>query len=370
MTNSFTAIDPKKVVFVVLIALFVSISACAKSPIDVVTPTPTSSKTPLPTQTQTETPPATSTSGPRPTLASSGVVSFSILHTNDFHIQLLEQKIGNAFAPGAARLAYFIKDYRKSIGPQNMLLFDAGDFIEGDFGYQKKYYTALYGGQAALNLFEDMGYQAAAVGNHELFYGEKVFLDILQKPLSFQFLAANINKVDESGSCSGELLTTPYQIHDIGEDNGPKVRVGVIGVTLFDMAGGAVYPEKFCVTDPAEAIANYYSEIKEQEHADVIVVISHNGYEVDLDIAQRLNDMGMPVDIIIGGHSHTFLDQPGLVGQTYVVQAGDLGKQVGIFNLTFDRAAHILDVKWSPQNITDQMPSDPETVEYLKTILP
>ena len=251
-----------------------------------------------------------------------------------------------------------------------MLLLDAGDFIEGEFSYKEKYYAKLYGGGAALDLYEDLGYQAVTVGNHELFFGEKKFFEIIQEPLSFQFLAANMYKADDSDSCSNELLTTPYQIHDLGEEDGPKVRVAVVGLTLADMPSGAVYPEKFCIVEPLEAVVNFYAEIKEQEHADVIVALSYNGYEVDLDIAQRLIDAGTAVNIIIGGHSHTFLEEPGLVGQTHVVQTGELGRQVGVFDLTFDRSTSILDVKWTPHDITIQMPEDPEIVEYVKKILP
>ena len=375
--TAFGTSSKKRIAIFVLSTFLIVLSACGGnvSKLGIASPTALETMTPTqaPTQTLTQTPtpvPPTPTVGPRPTLPASGVVSFSILHTNDFHIQLLSQNIGEVYAPGAARLAYFIKTYREEVGAQNMLLLDTGDFIEGGFGNAEKYYAKLYNGEAALSLYDNLGYQAVTAGNHEFFYGERRFLEILQEPLSFKFLIANLYKKDDADVCTQEPVTTPYQIYDLGQEGGTKVRVAVIGVTLSNMATGGVFLEHVCTIDAVDAIARYYDEIKNQEFADVIVVLSHNGNKTDLEIAQRLIDDGMPVDIIIGGHSHTFIEEPQLVGQTNVVQAGELGRQVGVFNLTYDRTARSLDVKWTPHTIDAQTPEDSATVDFIQAVLP
>lgn len=320
------------------------------------TPTITATSTAIPTRTPYPTPTLVS----RPTLASKGIVVFSILHTNDFHAHLTSQGSNENYVPGAARLAYFIKKYRAKVGAQNMLLLDAGDLIEGANEDRPSK------GQSTLDFVNYVGYQAGVIGNHEFWYGAPRLFEILQAPSSFQFLSANIYRKEPDGSrCSQELLTSPYQIYDVGESDGPKVRVAVIGIANMVLGSDAT-----CIVDSVKAIKSYYGRLKFEEHADVIVALSHNGYDKDLDIVQRLNKAGMPVDILIGGHSHTYMAEPTIIGNTYVVQAGDLGKRVGVFNLTFDRATHHLTVKWTPKDITAYTPEDPETVEFLSRILP
>jgi 2',3'-cyclic-nucleotide 2'-phosphodiesterase / 3'-nucleotidase / 5'-nucleotidase len=297
-----------------------------------------------------------------PALQSSGaaaapVVNFSILHTNDFHGNL--QLAGSN--PGAARVAQKIVDVRTAVGADNVLVFDAGDMMQGSL------LSNIQQGLPTIDYYRTIGYDAVTLGNHEFDWGQSVLGDRIaqaEAPATadetpIQVITANITQKDGGGNCTWTPMAgvTPYEIFTVG--TGPDtVDVGVIGVgsvetpyiTIAEATAG------LCFRDPYESIAHYYAELAAL--SDVVVVLSHNGWSDggygygftvygDQTLAKMLNDGGMPVDLIIGGHSHTNITAPFVYGETTVVQAYYAGRQVGRADITVDLGTGDDSVTWS-----------------------
>ncbi len=290
------------------------------------------------------------------------VVSFTILHTNDFHGNL-EPSGSN---PGAARVAQKIVDVRTAVGASNVLLLDAGDIM------QSTLLSNIKKGLPTIDYYKLIGYNATTFGNHEFDWGQAVLADrALQAATggnTFPMVAANIT-AKTGGVCTGwdrPVLTAsdgtstftiqPYTILDVA---GGAAQVGVIGVgsieTPYITIASAT--DGLCFKDPADSIVHYYDEMK-AAGADVIVVLSHNGWTDggygygftvygDQTLAGKLNTAGKPVDLIIGGHSHTDISAAVKVGNTTVVQAHYAGRKVGRADFTYDSSTGAVTVTWT-----------------------
>ncbi|MFZ5879643.1 MAG: S-layer homology domain-containing protein [Chloroflexota bacterium] len=271
------------------------------------------------------------TAAAAPTAAPAAPVSFTILHHNDFHGQL-EPSGSN---PGIARLAQYVYDIRTAVGDGNMLLLDAGDEMQGSL------LSNIQKGAPVIDIYNEMSYDAATFGNHEFDWGQTVLTDRTTEAL-YPYVTANITKKDGE-SCDGwntpDFALAPYILFNVGTPT--NVKVAVIGVTTQETPTITVASatEGLCFKDPSDSILHYYDEIK-AAGADVIVVLSHLGYndggygyglEVygDQTLAAKLNTAGKPVDLIIGGHSHTDLATATTVGATKVVQAHYNGRKLG-----------------------------------------
>jgi 2',3'-cyclic-nucleotide 2'-phosphodiesterase/3'-nucleotidase len=311
-----------------------------------------------------------------PTQASAASpVTFTIMHTNDFHGNL-ELSGSN---PGAARVAAAVQGVRSSVGADKTLLFDAGDMMQGSL------LSNLQKGAPTIAYYRTLGYNAATFGNHEFDWGQTTLGDRIaqaaapasgsESPMSM--IVANITAKDAGGACTWtpfNSAVSPYQVFTVGTA-GNQVKVGVIGVgsietpyiTIASATAG------LCFRDPAESILHYYDELKSQ--ADVMVVLSHNGWTDggygygftvygDQTLAKKLNDAGKPVNLIVGGHSHTNIPAPAVVGSTTVVQAYYAGRQVGRADMTFDPDTKAVGINWSKIAVSTTGPQDP-TVQSL-----
>jgi len=295
-------------------------------------------------------------------------IPFTILHTNDFHGNL-EQSGSN---PGAARVAQKIADVRTAVGEESVLLLDAGDIMQGSL------LSNLQKGLPTVDYYRTLGYDAVTFGNHEFDWGLSVLGDRIAQAEAaatadespVQTIVANVVKKEPGGNCTWEPFNAsvaPYEILTVG--TAPNtVRVGVIGVgsieTPYITIAGAT--EGLCFRDPLESILHYYDEV--DAASDVIVILSHNGYTDggygygftvygDQSLAKKLNDAGKPANLIIGGHSHTDLSAPTMVGNTAVVQAHYAGRKVGRADMTFDPNTGAVTVAWSRITVAT---SDPE----------
>lgn len=294
----------------------------------------------------------------QPVAAPAAPISFSILHTNDFHGNL--ELAGSN--PGAARVAQKIADVRTAVGADKVLTFDAGDIMQGSL------ISNLQKGLPTIDYYRTIGYNAATFGNHEFDWGQTVLGDRIAQAEAaatadespVQMVVANITKKDTGGNCTWEPFNanvTPYEVFTVGTAP-DTVRVGVIGVgsieTPYITIAGAT--AGLCFRDPVESILHYYDEL--DAASDVIVVLSHNGYTDggygygftvygDQTLASKLNTAGKPAHLIIGGHSHTDLSAAKMVGNTAVVQAHYAGRKVGRADMTFDPATGAVTVAWS-----------------------
>lgn len=365
--------NPSK--FLTLLLSFLLVSGCSPSaPPQVVTPQMTAS--PMVIGTDTQTPPPAATPSPtlpplrtpeaRETLSAEGAVNFKILHWNDFHGYLGEDSVYDAWVPGAARLAAFVNAEREQAGADQTLVLDAGDWYEGSWSS----YDSL--GEKVWEFYHLLGVDAIVVGNHELFWGTPRFYRMVSQAPPIEILSVNMRRVSDDKLCSEERVVNPYKIFELGSASGPKVRVAVIGVSALNMEAYAPAPvHDVCFPDPVSEILKFYDQLLATEQPDVLVVLSHIGFEEDQELAEALNAAGKPVDLIIGGHSHTWIETPAKVGETLVVTAGEWARAVGVFDLTYNRTTASLETRWRQEVFTPCSPEDPDTLTFLSdTVTP
>jgi 2',3'-cyclic-nucleotide 2'-phosphodiesterase (5'-nucleotidase family) len=294
----------------------------------------------------------------QPLALPSATTTFTILHTNDFHGQL-EASGSN---PGAARVATVVNGVRTAVGAANVLLVDAGDEMQGSLLSNLGDGTPTGKGISTIATYNAMGYNVATFGNHEFDWGQ-VNLQNRINEATYPYVSANIVVKDgadcaSSGWAKPGFVDAPYQIQTVG--TAPNtVKVGFIGVTTTEtpIITVSTATAGICFKDPADSILHYYDAMK-ADGADVIVVLSHIGFEDggygygipvygDKTLAAKLNTAGKSVNLIIGGHSHTNMAPPAtVVGGTTIVQAYYNGRTVGRADVTVTPGGAV-SVVWS-----------------------
>ena len=255
-------------------------------------------------------------------------VKLTILHTNDMHSHIHPFTSGrNKGLGGMAQRATLIKQIREQ--EEHVLLLDAGDIFQGTP------YFNFYGGELELKLMSEMKYDAATLGNHDFDNG----LEGLQKQLhnaNFPFLIANY---DFSNTILKDTFS-PYKVFRKGD---LKIGVFGIGIELEGLVPKKLY-QKTVYQDPIAA-ANYYATIlKRKENCDLIICLSHLGFKYkksklsDLTFANQTRN----IDLIIGGHTHTFLNKPAkqlnLDGKEILInQVGWAGINIGKIDFQFSQ---------------------------------
>jgi 5'-nucleotidase len=250
-----------------------------------------------------------------------------ILHTNDVHSNIEPLSSGrNAGLGGFQRRANYIQEI-KQMHP-NVLLLDAGDYNQGT-----PYYT-LFGGKMEVMLYNAMGYEAVSLGNHEFDDGQEALAKRL-KDADYVTLCANY---DFSKSPLKEIIKPYTIIHKGG------YKIGIIGV-LLDLRGYVAEKARSGIVykNPTPIVNKLARQLKKKDGCDLVIVLSHLGFDggskerpADVDLARSTKN----VDIIIGGHSHTFLEEPVIVkdkaGKNVIVnQTGAHGVYTGRIDITF-----------------------------------
>jgi 5'-nucleotidase/UDP-sugar diphosphatase len=236
-----------------------------------------------------------------------------------------DNKIG-----GVARLATAVREIREKKGKGNepLLLFDVGDFLGGaPFAW-----LALAGQAAELTIMQKMGYDAVTIGNHEYDYGPDALAQYLLRagyPDAHKktLVLASNTEAPATGALGAQGLYRKTGIFELG--NGLKVGVfGIIGKEAILMMGET---QGMRFLDQHETARQIIEELKGQG-ADVIVALSHCGLAEDRELARKVQG----IDIIIGGHCHTTLFEPVLLGSAIVVQAGHFGEYLGQLELAYN----------------------------------
>lgn len=249
-------------------------------------------------------------------------VDLTVLHVNDTHGYILpytEKSVSKKAPVGGA--AYLANMIRKEISknPDGTLLLSAGDMFQGTP------VSNLFRGQPVVEGMNYLRFDAMAVGNHEFDWGMDIFQQLLTSS-DFPYLSANIKDTN------GQYLpgVKPYIIV-----KRKSVKIAIIGLTT---------PEVFFSTKPGNmGLVNVYrpEEVlpelirkSREEGAVVIMVLSHLGLDADVELARRVSG----IHVIVGGHSHTALKRPVVVGDTIIVQAGCYGLYLGVLQLKIDQA--------------------------------
>lgn len=272
------------------------------------------------------------------TLGGIGLQSFTkapkkitILHTNDVHshIDAFGPEDGrNANKGGVARRASLIDTLRKE--NPNTLLLDAGDIFQGTP------YFNYYGGELEFKLMSKLKYDAATIGNHD--FDNAIDGLYAQLPhAEFEFISANYD-------FSNTIMNTHVKPYKVFKKDGIKIGVFGLGIELNGLVDPAMYKETKYL-DPIEMTQDMTRILKTEEHCDLIICLSHLGYHYrknpnrisDLNLAKATKD----IDLIIGGHTHTFLRKPTIVKNiedknTLVNQVGCYGINLGKIDFYFD----------------------------------
>jgi len=257
-------------------------------------------------------------------------VKINVLHTNDLHSRIDPFPINDpkyADLGGFSRLSATINAIRNT--EENILLLDAGDIFQGTP------YFNLYGGELEFKLMSKMGYFASTIGNHDLDNGIDGLVDQLGNA-DFQFINCNY---DVSKTRLKEHIV-PYKIKEI-----KGIRIGILGVgiELEGLVDKLNYGD-MAYQDPiyhANRIAEY---LKLEKKCDLIICLSHLGYSYENGKVsdQELAYENKYIDLIIGGHTHTFLEKPIWLKSrfkklTLINQVGWAGIQLGKIDLHFHK---------------------------------
>lgn len=258
----------------------------------------------------------------------------TILHTNDVHSHIDTFPVNHSLYPnlgGVARRAGLVAQIRAE--NPNSLLFDAGDIFQGTP------YFNFYGGELEFKLMSMLKYDAATLGNHDFDNGIDGFL--AQLPYAkFDFLSANYD-------FSNTVLDGFVQPFKTFLVDGIKIGVFGLGIELNGLVTKKLYKETKYI-NPIEVAQDTSRILKEREKCDLVICLSHLGYSYDniqkpddLKLASQTQD----IDLIIGGHTHTFLDKPTLVenrlgNNVLVNQVGCFGINLGRIDFFFDSASN------------------------------
>lgn len=249
--------------------------------------------------------------------------SLTILHTNDTHSHIdpfPDNHKYHAYKGGVVNRAKHIDLIRQEVGP--ILLLDAGDVFQGT-----PYFNRFHG-HLEMQLMQAMGYDAMTMGNHDFDIGIAGFEDAYRKNARFPIICSNY---DFSNTSINDLVK-PYHIFEKNE-----IRVGVFGLGI-ELKGlvSLKHYEGTVYNDPISVAQKYVKLLKNELQCDIVICLSHLGYKYDTEkISDRVLAQTVEgIDLIIGGHTHTFLKKPEMIvrdkkGQTLVNQVGFGGINLG-----------------------------------------
>ena len=273
----------------------------------------------------------------------------TILHTNDMHGDFLIEERDGVETGGLVRLSGYVQRERE-VNP-NTLYVMAGDMFRGSV------IDSEYLGLSTIDLINIIDPDVATLGNHEVDYGLAHLL-FLEKCASFPIINANLFV-----TMNHKRLFQPYIIKEV---NGMKVLI--IGL-LTDLVIAAARKEKvigsFVDTEEAAKCVEIICDNYRTDDIDLTVLITHIGIEEDRKLASLLHESS-GVDIIIGGHSHTFMYEPEVVNGIPIVQAGYGTDQIGRLDLVIDEDANrIVDLKYQLVPINAETAPKDEIMEDL-----
>jgi 5'-nucleotidase len=272
---------------------------------------------------------------PQISLARNSDIKITILHTNDMHSHIHPFTSGrNKGLGGMAQRAGLINKIRET--EEHVLLLDAGDIFQGTP------YFNFYGGELEFKLMSEMKYDAATLGNHDFDNGLEGFAKQLPHA-NFPFLIANYDFSDT-------ILKDKFKPYKTFNKGGIKIGVFGIGIELEGLVPKKLYGNTV-YQDPIEE-ANYYASLlKKKEKCDLVICLSHlglkynNGKVSDMVLGTQSRD----IDLIIGGHTHTFLKKPVNIQnldnkQVLINQVGWAGINLGKIDFHFSQNVHLKNV--------------------------
>lgn len=267
-----------------------------------------------------------------------------VLHTNDHH----GTTIAKSGKGGLAERGTYFKEAASR--HKNVIKLDAGDINTGPA------VSNMFDAEPDIRAYNKLGYTAAAFGNHEF---DKP-LSVLKKQIDlaeFAWLSANIKEAN------GKYLGKPYITLDF-----EGFRAGILGLTTLRTKVAASPDKSLIFIDEIEAATDAVNALRGKEKADIVIVVCHIGdvqesddHTTSLMIAERVPG----IDLIVDGHSHSYMDTPITHNGVTIVSSGEWGKFVGEALMTI-RNGKVTNISWHPVEITtESYPPDPEVSALL-----
>lgn len=267
---------------------------------------------------------------------------FTILHSNDMHGDFLSEINANKpgeMIGGLALLSAYINKVRAE--EENVLYVVSGDMVQGSL------IDTEYKGISTIEIMNFLAPDVVALGNHEFDYGLPHLL-FLEKMANFPIVNANLYVKNYH-----RRLMNPYKI--IKKAGMDILFTGIITDKVIDSISQDKLIGSFVNLEEASGEVGKICNAYKNDDIDLTILLTHIGIDSDQELAKLLKpEWG--VDLIIGGHSHTFLEKPIVVNNIPIVQAGTSTNQVGRFDIVVDDDTNsIVDCKWQLIPITNEI---------------
>ena len=266
------------------------------------------------------------------------IKKLTILHSNDLHGDFLAEEVDAQLIGGVSMLSGYVGKVRKE--EKNTIYCIAGDMFRGSV------IDSEFRGISTIEIMNMLAPDVVTIGNHEIDYGIAHLL-FLEKCAKFPIINANLHITTNNARL--------FKSHHVIEMDGMKILfIGILTESVLPMAKKEALVGSFVdiadAVSEVERICNAYNSLD----IDCTVLLTHIGFEEDKQLAAQL-DPALGVDIIIGGHSHTYLEHPEEVNGILIAQAGTGTDQIGRFDLEIDTDSNsVRRFAWKSIPITDE----------------
>lgn len=275
----------------------------------------------------------------------------TILHSNDLHGDFLAEQVDEKLVGGVSMLSGYIEKVRAE--QPNTIYVIAGDMFRGSV------IDSEYKGLSTIEIMNALAPDVVTIGNHEVDYGIAHLL-FIEKCARFPIINANLYIKNTS-----TRLFTPYKI--LRMDGMNILFIGIITQDVINQTKSESLVGSFVDTAAAAAEVGKICNAHNSIDIDFTVLLTHIGFEEDKKLAAML-DPDWGVDVIIGGHSHTKLEEPFKVNDIYIVQAGTGTDEIGRFDIMVDTDLNAIDTfTWQMVPIDDaHCPRDEEVENFIQ----
>ena len=275
----------------------------------------------------------------------------TILHSNDLHGDFLAEQVDEKLVGGVSMLSGYIEKVRAE--QPNTLYVIAGDMFRGSV------IDSEYKGLSTIEIMNALAPDVVTIGNHEVDYGIAHLL-FIEKCARFPIINANLYIKN-----TPTRLFTPYKI--LRMDGMNILFIGIITQDVINQTKSESLVGSFVDTAAAAAEVGKICNAHNSIDIDFTVLLTHIGFEEDKKLAAML-DPDWGVDVIIGGHSHTKLEEPFKVNDIYIVQAGTGTDEIGRFDIMVDTDLNAIDTfTWQMVPIDDaHCPRDEEVENFIQ----
>ncbi|MBQ6661451.1 MAG: 5'-nucleotidase C-terminal domain-containing protein [Lachnospiraceae bacterium] len=279
----------------------------------------------------------------------SGIKKLTLLHSNDLHGDFLPKDVDGKETGGLSRLAGYVGKIRSE--RENVIYAIAGDMFRGSV------IDSEYQGLSTIDLMNNLNPDVATIGNHEVDYGFAHLL-FLEKCAKFPIVNANLFI-----TMNNARVFTPYINIEVG-----GMRIMFIGILTEEVLASTKNEKIIGTFIDLESAAKEVGIICDNYRTvrtDMTVLLTHIGIDNDRKLAEML-DPDWGVNMIIGGHSHTFMDEPEIINGIPIVQAGTGTGVIGRFDIQYDTdKKEIADIKWRCIPINEDTAPKDEIMEEL-----